>query len=369
MAALAVTVALSAIVGLGATGPIRVVLALAFVTFVPGWAVFGRSSAVHGISKVALAVAASLTACLTTAVAMAWLGSWHPLPLFYAVAAITTLALVRPSRRARTVTAPFTAPPLIEPAPPTSSKPALPPSPTQPGRLRLRPEDLRLTGVTIRATFPTRPPCSPHELPEFFARIHGRHPFVSFNLDGDSGAVMETAGSCRLVVRPDCVEYREMTADFGQGRDHAVDVFEEVQTRLSVPVLTTPSCRLQAHWVLAADGSDRSSLFDQVAGLHGSEAMLRSTGPVGVMLHLTGDSAELGGTWRLSAEPHGGDALLIDLMIDYSTDSSTNGAGNGSGNGAGNASALGLKLDRAHQFLVERVVPFVASAAGTTTGG
>ncbi|MDQ1412222.1 MAG: hypothetical protein QOE07_810, partial [Acidimicrobiaceae bacterium] len=266
MAAAAVTIILAAIVRLGATGPIRVVLALAFVTFVPGWALFGRSRIVHGVSRVALAVTASFTACLAAAVTMAWLGSWHPVALFYAFGAITVMALLRPSRRARrdgtaepavplsepavpltepvpepepaallVETLPALAEPaapiaepvpepepaaLSEPAAPITSTPA-PPEAAQSGRLALRSEELQLTGVTFFSAFPSRPPFSPHELPEFFARIHERHPFVSFKLDGDTGAVMETTDSCRLVVRRDCLEYREMSTDFDQIKEHA----------------------------------------------------------------------------------------------------------------------------------------------------
>jgi hypothetical protein len=400
VAAAAVTIILAAIVRLGATGPIRVVLALAFVTFVPGWALFGRSRIVHGVSRVALAVTASFTACLAAAVTMAWLGSWHPVALFYAFGAITVMALLRPSRRARrdgTVkpaappaaepaepaakpaaepAAPLVAEPaapiaepaapiaepvpepepaaLSEPAAPITSTPA-PPEAAQPGRLALRPEDLQLTGVTIFSAFPSRPPFSPHELPEFFARIHERHPFVSFKLDGDTGAVMETTDSCRLVVRRDCLEYREMSTDFDQIKEHAVDVFEELQTRLGVAALTTPSCRLEARWDLETNGGVRTSLYEQVARLHRSEVILGSTAPVGVMLQFTGTGATPAGTWRLSVEPHEGGAVLVDLTTDYAHD-------------ADDAPALGETLALAHRFLMEKVAPFVASVGRPTTG-
>ncbi|MDQ1398794.1 MAG: hypothetical protein QOK20_726 [Acidimicrobiaceae bacterium] len=367
MAAAAVTIILAAIVRLGATGPIRVVLALAFVTFVPGWALFGRSRIVHGVSRVALAVTASFTACLAAAVTMAWLGSWHPVALFYAFGAITVMALLRPSRRARRDgTAKPAAPPapepvpepepaaLNEPAAPITSTPA-PPEAAQPGRLALRPEDLQLTGVTIFSAFPSRPPFSPHELPEFFARIHERHPFVSFKLDGDTGAVMETTDSCRLVVRRDCLEYREMSTDFDQIKEHAVDVFEELQTRLGVAALTTPSCHLEARWDLETNGGVRTSLYEQVARLHRSEVILGSTAPVGVMLQFTGTGATPACTWRLSVEPHEGGAVLVDLTTDYAHD-------------ADDAPALGETLALAHRFLMEKVAPFVASVGRPTTG-
>ncbi|MDQ1368258.1 MAG: hypothetical protein QOF20_611 [Acidimicrobiaceae bacterium] len=393
MAAAAVTIILAAIVRLGATGPIRVVLALAFVTFVPGWALFGRSRIVHGVSRVALAVTASFTACLAAAVTMAWLGSWHPVALFYAFGAITVMALLRPSRRARrdgtaepaaplaepavpltnraetaAPAAPIAEPaaPIAEPVPepepaalnepaaPITSTPA-PPEAAQPGRLALRPEDLQLTGVTIFSAFPSRPPFSPHELPEFFARIHERHPFVSFKLDGDTGAVMETTDSCRLVVRRDCLEYREMSTDFDQIKEHAVDVFEELQTRLGVAALTTPSCHLEARWDLETNGGVRSSLHEQVARLHRSEVILGSTAPVGVMLQFTGTGATPACTWRLSVEPHEGGAVLVDLTTDYAHD-------------ADDAPALGETLALAHRFLMEKVAPFVASVGRPTTG-
>jgi hypothetical protein len=333
-AAAAVTVALAVIVGVGATGPVRMALAVAFVTFVPGWALFGRSTVAQGISKVALVVAASFTACLAAAVTMAWVGSWHPLALFYGLGGITIVAVLRP----------------------TSSNATSPVLPAQKVRPLLRSEDLRLTVVTIRAAFSTRPPFLPHELPEFFARIHERHPFVSFNLEGDTGAVMETAGSLRLVVRRDYAEYREMNPDFDQVREHAVDAFEEVQTRLGVAALTTSSCRLQARWDLQGDGSDRSPLLEQVAGLHRSDAILGSTGPVSVALQFTGNAAELGHTWHLSVEPRPGDAVLLDLTTDASAD-------------ANDAAPLGEQLGRAHLFLVDKAAPFVASMAGTTPDG
>jgi hypothetical protein len=400
VAAAAVTIILAAIVRLGATGPIRVVLALAFVTFVPGWALFGRSRIVHGVSRVALAVTASFTACLAAAVTMAWLGSWHPVALFYAFGAITVMALLRPSRRARRdgtaepavplsepavpLTEPVPEPepaallvetlpalaepavPLTEPVPepepaalsepaaPITSTPA-PPEAAQSGRLAMRSEDLQLTGVTIFSAFPSRPPFSPHELPEFFARIHERHPFVSFKLDGDTGAVMETTDSCRLVVRRDCLEYREMSTDFDQIKEHAADVFEELQTRLGVAALTTPSCRLEARWDLETNGGVRTSLYEQVARLHRSEVILGSSGPVGVMLQFTGTGATPACTWRLSVEPREGGAVLVDLTTDYSHD-------------ADDAPALGETLALAHRFLMEKVAPFVASVGRPTTG-
>ena len=77
-------------------------------------------------------------------------------------------------------------------------------------------------------------------------------------------------------IRRDGLEYREMSTDFDQIKEHAVDVFEELQARLGVASFTTPSCRLEARWDLETDGGVPTSLYDQVAGLHRSEVILGS---------------------------------------------------------------------------------------------
>jgi len=105
------TAALMMMVGAGHTGPVRILLALAFVTFVPGWAllglvpprnvvtvrppgtIVGRVPLVRGIPKLALAVAVSLTLTTGSAQALLWLHLWHPSMLLGVLGALSVLAL------------------------------------------------------------------------------------------------------------------------------------------------------------------------------------------------------------------------------------------------------------------------------------
>jgi hypothetical protein len=109
--AVVVTTALLSMVAGGLTGPVRIVLALAFVTFVPGWALLGllpqlklmaadRSSAVvgeapliAGTAKVAMAVALSLTLCTLSAQGLLWLRVWNPSALLAVLGGLSLLAL------------------------------------------------------------------------------------------------------------------------------------------------------------------------------------------------------------------------------------------------------------------------------------
>jgi len=106
-----VTGALLMMVGIGHTAPVRVVLALAFVTFVPGWAllgllptlnvvtvrdqatILGRVPLVQGLPKFALAVAISLTLATGAAQALLWLHLWHPSTLLGVLGSMSLLAL------------------------------------------------------------------------------------------------------------------------------------------------------------------------------------------------------------------------------------------------------------------------------------
>jgi len=94
LAAALVTAMLLVVTGLGLTGGVRLALALAFVTFVPGWAVLDHLRVVEGTSRVALAVALSLTLATAAALSSLWLHLWHPRGLLDATAAMCLLALV-----------------------------------------------------------------------------------------------------------------------------------------------------------------------------------------------------------------------------------------------------------------------------------
>ena len=84
------TATLLLVAGLGVAGTPRVILALVFVTFVPGWALLNHVRMPVGPARIALAVALSLSLGIVATVLSLWLGLWHPRGLF-AVAAVTCL--------------------------------------------------------------------------------------------------------------------------------------------------------------------------------------------------------------------------------------------------------------------------------------
>jgi len=118
-----VTAALLTLVGLGVTSPARVLLALAFVTFVPGWVLLGllpplrrvsltdpaaavslpggirvdvveRAPLVEGLPRIAMAVALSLTICTIASQTVLWLHLWRPSFVLGALGVLSLLALV-----------------------------------------------------------------------------------------------------------------------------------------------------------------------------------------------------------------------------------------------------------------------------------
>lgn len=104
LAGLLVTDALLALATAHVGGPVRILLALAFVTFVPGWAAFGHFSALEPTSRLALAVAVSLTLCTALAQGLLWLSWWDPMAMLYGLgAASVAVLLLQLGRSARDV--------------------------------------------------------------------------------------------------------------------------------------------------------------------------------------------------------------------------------------------------------------------------
>jgi len=379
-----VALILVVVVASGVTGPPRLVLALAFVSFVPGWAVVGRSQIADGISKLALAVATSLTVCTATALAMAWLRTWHPFALFYALAVASVAAVLRPPPRpgpspARVADAPTATPaprlarpdpqPLtlapepVRPAPrpgtPAATRPTESPTrPRRPRRHTVQPENLRLTDVAVRVVTPMRPSFTVDELTDIFAGVHDRHPFTDLHLDSDAGAVMEGAGSRRLEIRRDSIDYREGDpADFEAARANVVALVDEVRHRLGVATLANLSCHLQARWRPDTAGDDPSSLFARAAGVDPRNlALLGSTEPVEVGLRFTGRSDDPAHDWTVVVEPDAGDgSIRVDVVSDF-------------GPSVEGTEAIGEHLQQAHRFLTEKLAAFVESIVASPTG-
>jgi hypothetical protein len=75
-------------------GTARAILALAFVTCVPGWALARTAGLANGLTGIAVAVLASLTICAAGSIAMVWLDAWHPFLLLGLLAAFSAIAIL-----------------------------------------------------------------------------------------------------------------------------------------------------------------------------------------------------------------------------------------------------------------------------------
>jgi len=71
-----------------------VLLALAFVTFVPGWGLARAAGLAGGLSGLAVAMLSSLTICAAASTLMVWLNLWHPLVLLAVIGAVSAVLLL-----------------------------------------------------------------------------------------------------------------------------------------------------------------------------------------------------------------------------------------------------------------------------------
>jgi hypothetical protein len=90
---LIVIAALAAEVALGGDGPIRLLLALGFVSVVPGWALVRRLGLAESATGAAMAVPSSLSICAAGSVIMVWLHAWQPLVLLAVLAIVSAVAI------------------------------------------------------------------------------------------------------------------------------------------------------------------------------------------------------------------------------------------------------------------------------------
>ncbi len=73
---------------------VRLLLALVFVTTVPGWALVRRASLTTTFAGATMAIPASLAICAGGSSVMVWLGAWHPYALFGALAVGSAAAII-----------------------------------------------------------------------------------------------------------------------------------------------------------------------------------------------------------------------------------------------------------------------------------
>lgn len=94
LAVLAVDALALGLTALGTTGPVRMLLGLAFLLAVPGWAVVGYLRLAWPAAEVSLTVAASLAVTLLGSEVMLWVHAWDPLTLQAVLGATSALLLV-----------------------------------------------------------------------------------------------------------------------------------------------------------------------------------------------------------------------------------------------------------------------------------
>lgn len=75
-------------------GFVRVLAALAFVTFVPGWALARTAGLASGLTGIGVSVLASLTICAAASTAMVWLDAWRPFFLFAILSVASSVLLL-----------------------------------------------------------------------------------------------------------------------------------------------------------------------------------------------------------------------------------------------------------------------------------
>jgi uncharacterized membrane protein len=98
-----ITGALLSLTVVGRVGLVRVLLTLAFVVYVPGWAVVANCMPKVRTSRTALPVLVSVTLLTAAVTVTLWLHAWHPLQLFDIEAgasiALIGVAAIRRERR------------------------------------------------------------------------------------------------------------------------------------------------------------------------------------------------------------------------------------------------------------------------------
>lgn len=94
LAGVVIAVGLIGLVAEGGSGIARIVLALAFVSFVPGRAVVSNWPRLAHWSQFGMSVVLSLAILTFVATAALWVHAWHPVGLFLIEASLSTVALV-----------------------------------------------------------------------------------------------------------------------------------------------------------------------------------------------------------------------------------------------------------------------------------
>jgi uncharacterized membrane protein len=92
--AIVLSVLLVALVFVGWSGPLRLLLTVAFAFFVPGRAIVSNWPRMGQWSEAAISMVLSLAVLVLLTTVMLWVHSWHPLGLFQVVAGLSLIGLI-----------------------------------------------------------------------------------------------------------------------------------------------------------------------------------------------------------------------------------------------------------------------------------
>ena len=92
---------LATFVALDVGGPVRTVLTLVFVAFVPGWVLTGEVRSLAALPRIPLAVLLSLAISAALSTVTLWVHLWHPVALFAVVAVVCAATVGRRVGRRR----------------------------------------------------------------------------------------------------------------------------------------------------------------------------------------------------------------------------------------------------------------------------
>jgi uncharacterized membrane protein len=86
---------LATLAAFGIQGPVRTVLALAFLAFVPGWVLTGEVRSLARLPRIPVAVLLSLAISAALATVSLWVHVWHPVGMFVVVAVVCAASIAR----------------------------------------------------------------------------------------------------------------------------------------------------------------------------------------------------------------------------------------------------------------------------------
>ncbi len=216
----------------------------------------------------------------------------------------------------------------------------------------MRPDEMRLTYVSLDLSFPPVPRFVGAQLAELYAQLCGRHALENFQAHGVEGATMGTEGGYNLDLRRHGLTLQEHV----QGhldlikRDFA-DMVGMVQERLHISWFFEPRVELRALWPVGEDQDVFQAMRDGVLALQQEHFdLLPNLDVRAVGLRLHGDRTSPNGHFDLELMPWVRDGTQLAVEARAWEHSALE-----------NASDVEQRLATAYEYLEQHVTKFVTS--------